>query len=45
MAGLAHGMKPSSKNAPSKEVAEEMVEKTPAKLRSNFSKKPKKLKL
>ena len=36
MAGIAHGMKPRGKNAPSKEVAKEMVDKTPSKKRSMF---------
>ena len=39
MAGIAHGMKPNSGIGPSKEVAEEMVKKTAAKKRSDWSKK------
>ncbi len=43
MAGIAHGMKPYKgkgfDGGPSKKVAEEFVEKTPAKKRSMFSKK------
>lgn len=45
MAGLAGGMTPNNKNAPSASVAKDFVDKTPAKLRSKFSKKPRKLKL
>jgi len=43
MAGIAHGMKSYKKNAPSAAVAEDFVHKTPAKLRTKFSKGPKKL--
>jgi hypothetical protein len=39
MAGIAHGMKPYKGVGPSKEVAEEMVHKTPPKKRSMFMKK------
>jgi len=50
LAGLAHGMKSNKKNknnknksvGPSEEVAEEMVSKTPPKMRSLFMKKKKK---
>ncbi len=38
MAGIAHGMKPTSGIGPSKEVAEEFVKKTPPKKRSMFMK-------
>ena len=40
MAGIAHGMKPSTgKAGPSPAVAEEIVHKTPPKLRSQFMKR------
>jgi len=45
MAGIAHGMKPYSKNAPSASVAKEFVDKTPAKMRSSFSKGKKKMRI
>lgn len=45
MAGLAGNMHPNTKNAPSKSVAKDFVNATPAKLRSKWSKKPKKLKV
>lgn len=44
MAGLAHGMKNNKKGksiGPSPEVAEEMVHKTPPKMRSLFMKRKK----
>lgn len=45
MAGLAHGMEAYSKDAPSKSVAKDFVDKTSPKLRSKWSKKPKKLRM
>lgn len=42
MAGIAHGMTPNKGIGPSKEVAEEMVHKTPPAARSKFMKRKKK---
>jgi hypothetical protein len=39
MAGIAHGMKLRKGIGPSQEVAREMIEKTPRKLRKRFSKR------
>lgn len=41
MAGIANGMKPNSGVGPSKKVAKDFVDKTPAKKRSMFMKKKK----
>lgn len=41
MAGIAHGMTPNKGIGPSKEVAEEMVHKTPSSDRSRFMRRGK----